>query len=301
MITTASPLYDPTHYNMGAVWPFVTGFVALGHYAYDRPWSGYPLLDALARMGFDWARGRHPELLSGAWYRPLDTAVPQQFFATSMLASPVAYGLLGWEPDAPAHRARLAPQLPPQWGRMRAAGLRAGAARLDVTVEQAPGRLVLRLEPSGSPLSLEVRPSPPPGARGSGVLVDGVPATTSPGGSVVVDLGGLPRVVEARWTGGLSVEPPLAALEPGQADRGVRVLSFDVVAGGWALALEGPAGESATVRLHGEAPASAEGASLATRGVVTDAKVDFPPSSGGPFSRLDVQLRRRAAPTPGAP
>ena len=65
MLTTASPLYDPTHYNMGAVWPFVTGFVALGHYQYERPWSGYPLVDALARMAFDWARGRHPELLSG--------------------------------------------------------------------------------------------------------------------------------------------------------------------------------------------------------------------------------------------
>jgi hypothetical protein len=87
---------------MGAVWPFVTGFVALGHYRYARPWAGYPLVDALGAMAFDWARGRHPELLSGAYYRPLDTAVPQQFFATSMLVSPVVYGLLGFEPDAPA-------------------------------------------------------------------------------------------------------------------------------------------------------------------------------------------------------
>jgi hypothetical protein len=286
---------------MGAVWPFVTGFVALGHYEYGRPWSGYPLLDALARMAFDWARGRHPELLSGAFYRPLDTAVPQQFFATSMLASAAADGLLGWEPDAPAGRARLAPQLPPQWERMRAAGLRAGGARLDVTVEQAPGRLVLRLEPSGAPLSLEVRPALPPGARGAGVAVDGEPAKAGPGGSVTVDLDGRPRVVEARWTGGLSVEPPLAALEPGQADRGVHVLSFEAVAGGWALALEGPAGGSATLRLHGEAPASAEGASLAARGAFTEATVAFPPSPSGPFSRVDVALRPRVRPAPGAP
>jgi hypothetical protein len=64
---------------------------------------------------FDWARGRHPEPLSGAYYRPLDTAVPHQFFATSMLVSPIVYGLLGREPDARGGGARLAPQLPPQW------------------------------------------------------------------------------------------------------------------------------------------------------------------------------------------
>ena len=120
------PALRPAHYNMGAVWPFVTGFVALGHYQYARPWAGYPLVDALSRMAFDWARGRHPELLSGAYYRPLDTAVPHQFFATSMLVSPVAYGLLGFEPDAPGRRARLAPQLPPQWGTVRVTGLAGG-------------------------------------------------------------------------------------------------------------------------------------------------------------------------------
>jgi hypothetical protein len=286
---------------MGAVWPFVTGFVALGHYEYARPWAGYPLVDGLARMAFDWARGRHPELLSGALYRPLDTAVPHQFFATSMLASPVAYGLLGWEPDAPAGRARLAPQLPPQWGRMRAAGLRAGGTRLDVAVEQAPGRLVLRLEPSGAPLSLEIRPELPAGARGAAVRLDGSPATAGPGGGVTVALAGRPRVVEVRWTGGLAVEPPVAALEPGQADRGVRVLAFDAARGGWTLALEGPAGGSATVRLHGEAPASAKGASLVRHGAVTEAVVGFPPSPTGAFSRVDVSLRRGTAPGPGLP
>ena len=83
MLATDHPLYEPLHYNMGAVWPFVTGFVSLGHYTYGRPWAGYPLIDALKQLTFDFARGRHAELLSGAFYRPLDTAVPHQFFATS--------------------------------------------------------------------------------------------------------------------------------------------------------------------------------------------------------------------------
>jgi glycogen debranching enzyme len=290
LLTTASPLYDPTHYNMGGVWPFVTGFLALGHYQYERPWAGYPLVDALARMAFDWARGRHPELLSGAYYRPLDTAVPQQFFATSMLVCPIAYGLLGWEPDAPTGRARLAPQLPPQWPRVRVRGLPVGAARLDAAIEQEPGRLSLRVEARGGALRLDVRPPLPPGARDVSATVDGARAAWT--GGLQIALAEAPRVVELRWRGGLVVEPPLGGLDPGQADHGLRVLDFAPEAGGWRLQLEGPAGSSSVVRLHGETPVSADGATLRARGRVTEATVSFP-DSGGPFSRVDVHMRRR--------
>jgi hypothetical protein len=107
--------------------------------------------------------------------------------------------------------------------------------------------------------------------------------------------------VEVRFTGGLAVEPPAAALEPGQKDRGVRVLAFEAVKGGWTLALEGPAGGSATVRLHGEAPFSATGASLVRQGAVTEAVVSFPPSPAGSFSRVDVSLRRGRASGPSGP
>ena len=292
MLTTASPLYDPTHYNMGAVWPFVTGFLALGHYRYERPWAGYALVDALSHLAFDWARGRHPELLSGAYYRPLDTAVPHQFFATSMLASSIAYGLVGWEPDASGGRARLAPQLPPQWKRARVSGLRVGRAKLDVAIDQGPGRLSLRLEPRDAPFSLEVRPAWPAGARDAAVFVDGTRAEAAEEGGAVVALDGRARVVEARWTGGLAVEAPPASLEPGQPDRGVRVLDFEATPLGWRLVVEGPAGASVAVRLHGETPASATGATLRKEGAGTEATVLIPPSSAGPFTTAEVRLYR---------
>jgi glycogen debranching enzyme len=294
MLTTASPLYDPAHYNMGAVWPFVTGFLALGHYQYERPWAGYPLVDALARLGFDWARGRHPELLSGDRYRPLDTAVPQQFFATSMLVSPLVYGLLGFEPDAPAGRARLAPQLPPHWDRLKVEGLAVGGSRLDVVFERQPQGLRVGLLPRGRAQLLELRPMPPPGARGLSARLDGRSVPASP--SVSVALSGSQRVVELRWAGGLEVEPPLVALEPGQADQGVRVLAFAAEAGGWRIAVEGPSGSTATLRLRGEAPASAEGATLRRAAAgVTEATLALPPSAGR-FSRAEVRLFRLPRP-----
>ncbi|MEW5917921.1 MAG: GH116 family glycosyl hydrolase, partial [Gemmatimonadota bacterium] len=88
--------YDPLHYNNGAVWPFVTGFASWAHYRARRGWAGYDLLRDIAQTGSDFARGVQPELMSGAFYRPLDTAMPDQFFSTSMIVSSVVRGMLGW-------------------------------------------------------------------------------------------------------------------------------------------------------------------------------------------------------------
>jgi hypothetical protein len=98
--------------------------------------------------------------------------------------------------------------------------------------------------------------------------------------------------VEARWTGGLAVLAPLASLEPGQPDRGVRVLDFEATTVGWKLRLEGPAGGSASVGLYGETPASAEGATLRAGGPGAQVTVSFPVSTDGLFSSAEVLLRR---------
>ena len=301
MLASDHPLYEPTHYNMGAVWPFVTGFVALGHYAYGRAWAGYPLVDALARMAFDWARGRHPELLSGAYYRPLDTAVPQQFFATSMLATPVMSGLLGWVPDAPSRRARLAPQLPPHWARLSVRGLRAGATRLQAEIEQAPGRLTARLSAEGPELDLHFDPPLPPGARLVAATVDGRRVRTAvdtpdgaPRGPLadvrhrlgavpqVLKVGARPVTVAVTWTGGLALEPATAGLAPGQESEGLRVRDFAWTGQAWTLDVEGRPASAHELRLHGGPVRRVEGAErLESDAPVTRLRVRIPDGSGG--------------------
>ena len=286
-LSSQSPLYDPMHYNNGAVWPFVTGFVSWGQYRARRPWSGYPLIHALAQMTFDWARGRHPELLSGAFYRPLDTAVPHQFFATSMLLSPIMYGLLGWEPDAPAGRARLAPQLPPSWDRVSVRHLRVGSARLTVQFERGSGRATATVSAS-APLNLEFAQSVPAGARDVRVTLDGraVEARSELGPhdqhvQVTVPVAAQPQKVEVTWTGGLDVEPPHAELTPGQPSGGVRVLDFGAAADGWTLVVEGMAARRYEIALVGERLGRVEGADLVRRqGEVTTIAVVLPAGPG---------------------
>jgi hypothetical protein len=174
MLSSEHPLYDPLHYNNGTVWPFVTGFAALAHYRYHRADDGLRLVRAVAGTTFDFALGRNPELMSGAFYRPLDTAVPQQFFATSMLVSPLVRGLLGLEADAPRRRVTIAPHLPADWDRVVVDNFRVGEDRLSMNVTRSDGRLAIELRRRGSGhLTAHVSPALPRGARIEGIRVNG--------------------------------------------------------------------------------------------------------------------------------
>ena len=302
ILSTGSPLYDPMHYNNGAVWPFVTGFVIWGQYTYRRPWSGFGLVDALSQLTFDWSRGRHPELLSGRFYRPLDTAVPQQFFATSMLLSPVVTGVLGWQADAPRERARLAPQLPPQWGHVRVRNLRVGATTLAVEIAQTAGGRTITVTRDGPPIDLELLESLPPGTTGhtASTTPASTEATVSDGPRETrvlrtVPLDDVTTTFRTTWTGGLAVEPPTVALQPGQTSEGLRVLDFrrdgGPTDGRWVLVVEGARGRPYRVRLFGEAVRAVDGGELLSQeGPVTTIGLELPAGAG----RATTTIRLRA-------
>lgn len=258
MLSARSSLYDPLQYNSGTVWPFVTGFLGLGQYRYGRPWSGYPLMDAVKQMTFHWSLGRHPELLSGAFYTPLDETVPHQFFASSMLPTMLLRGLVGWEPDAPSGTAILAPQLPADWDRLAVRDLWVGGTRVEAVIERQTGRTEIVLGAAGPPVDLAYVFALPPGSRNPRVAVDGQPASAAdePGtdGSklrIPLTLDGSEHRIEIAWDGGLEVVPPRIGLEPGQASGGLRIVDFGLEGGAWALTVEGEAGGSFDVRLVG--------------------------------------------------
>ena len=254
MLATGSDLYDPLHYNNGTVWPFVTGFVSWGQYRYRRPWSGFHLMDAVKQMTFDWSLGRHGELFSGSFYQPLDQTVPHQFFATSMLVTPLLRGVVGWEPRAPFGQARLAPQLPADWPSLSVQRLRAGPTSVDVDIEQAygaeGGRQSISIRPEGRPFTLELVPDVPPGASDVAVTIDGTGASLDGSGALSLDVSG-DLHVDVSWQGGLAVAPPRIDLEPGQASAGLRILDFTHDAGGWTLQLEGTGGRTYPVEIRG--------------------------------------------------
>ena len=254
MLSTESELYHPLQYNMGTVWPFVTGFASWAQYRYRRPWAGFHLMDAVKQMTFDWSLGRHGELFSGTFYQPLDQTVPHQFFATSMLVTPLLRGVFGWEPDAPNGRARLAPQLPADWDGASVRGLRVGETTVDVDITRrwtgtgGEQRAVVRT--AGPQVDIDFVPDVPVGATHEAVVESADGEFT------------------ATWQGGLAVAPPRIDLRPGQRSTGLRIIDLAADGGGWLLTVEGTAGRDYDVRLFGtpvDAAASDANATVSSR------------------------------------
>jgi glycogen debranching enzyme len=248
MLSRDHRLYDPLHYNNGTVWGFATGFAALAQYRYHRAWAGHDLVRDVARTTFDFARGRNPELMSGAFYRTLDTAVPQQFFATSMLVSPLIDGLLGLRADAPHDSLTIAPHLPPEWDALRVSTFRVGRSVIDMHVERQPGQYVIELrrhDAIAAPLSVTVSPALPLGASTVRAIVDGRPVEVNPEttphdvhAAVHLALRDSAKVVWS-FTGGAEVIAPGDSLQPGQPSLGMRVLDFRQEGDGFVVEVEG--------------------------------------------------------------
>lgn len=304
MLADDHPLYEPLHYNMGAVWPFVTGFVALGHYRYGRWWAGQPLVEALAQLTFDFARGRHAELLSGAFYRPLDAAVPHQFFASSMLVSPVLRGMVGWTPDAPRGRAVLAPQLPPSWERLQVSSLRVGESRVTARFSRTATSLTTTLVATGPPIEITLAPGLPAGARDVRTSVIGAraaassPATTPIPQSlrtatVSVRLTETPVIVTVSWRGGYAIEAPPVRLAVGQRSVGARILDVSAASGAVRVEVEAPSGSTTDLVVHGARPASVEGGELVAWSGDTGRIRVVIPTDGPASARRTIVLRER--------
>jgi len=250
-LAATSKLFDPLHYNNGAVWPFVTGWVSLAQYRYHNPLAGKFALDAIARTGFDASRGRNPEVISGRLYKPLDTAVPQQFFATSMVLTPLIRGLLGIDVDAPAHRVAIAPHLPPDWDSVRVENVPVGRDRLDFAIRRSTGRITAdvtrhAMAAGASTLDVVFSPALPLGATTA-------LRAEHTAGDVHATVRGVLRdhlVLEVPYSGGWSIVPPVIPAQIGHRSEAPRVLSERLSGGRYVVALEGIAGRTYRFRVR---------------------------------------------------
>ena len=244
------PLYEALHYNNGAVWPFVTGFAAWADYETRRAWAGYDLVRDIARTGDDFALGVQPELMSGAFYDPLDTAMPDQFFSTSMLVTPTLRGLVGFRAEAARCRVTLSPQLPAGWDRLTVRRLETGCGKLEMAIRRSPGRMqmTLRRTGGGRPVTATLSPSLPLGATIEGVTVNGravahravaTPHDVSPEFEVTVSDS---AAIEIAYRGGAELVPEETRPAPGDPTRGLRLVDWRREGGRFVATVEG-AGE----------------------------------------------------------
>jgi glycogen debranching enzyme len=261
-LASESKLFDPLHYNNGTVWPFVTGFAALGQYQYRNPIAGFAALTSIIRSGFTWGLGRNPEVWSGSQFEPLDTSVPHQFFGTSFILTVLTRGLLGWEPDIPRRIVRLAPQLPAEWDGMKVHRAAAGAGRYEMTIAKSANELRVRIEGSGGPDTLVFSPHLPLGSQVTSLEVNGA--------SVAFDTLSTRRDIQltarlhlrenldivVQHTPGVQLVIEQPVTDRGDRSKSMRVLDMRLENGGLIVQAEGPAGAEFTVRILGQAERS---------------------------------------------
>ncbi|MEK6651003.1 MAG: GH116 family glycosyl hydrolase, partial [Bacteroidota bacterium] len=131
-ISIKSKYYEPLNYNYGAVWPFLSSWVATAQYKHHLALQGFTTLMASVRHTFDNGLGTITEVFSGSQNIWPQEAVAHQGFSSASVVLPLMRGLVGLEVDAPAHHIHFSPHLPADWDRLTVQNIRVGAATVSL-------------------------------------------------------------------------------------------------------------------------------------------------------------------------
>jgi len=183
IIAEDDPLYGPTGYHFGSVWPLFTGWASVAEYRYHRALPAYANLRANAQLVFDGSPGRATEVLSGRYYTPLATSSSHQIWSSAMIVSPLLRGMMGLSVDALNSTVRFEPHAPANWTdfaiRNVPIGATSGASPTNLTLSyhRSAGEITLEVtRHGGQGFQLEFRPSFSLRARVLSAEIDGKPA-----------------------------------------------------------------------------------------------------------------------------
>ncbi|HEX6466929.1 MAG TPA: hypothetical protein VFZ99_06465 [Terriglobales bacterium] len=169
IISDENPVFDPTGYHFGSVWPLFTGWASVGEYAYHRPLPAYANLRANALLALDGPLGHVTEVLSGTYYEALPTSSPHQIWSSAMVLSPTIKGLLGINSSAIEHTVVVAPHVPADWNSWSATNVPACGGTVDLVYKKTPTEIFLQSIGRGSrDCTLVFSPGVSPRARTRG-------------------------------------------------------------------------------------------------------------------------------------
>lgn len=271
MLAKSSGLYDPTRYNGGAVWPFLTGFAAWGQYNYHRPYAGYVLVRALAKAIHVNAPGVMDEVWSGDYDLPLVTSVPHQLFSSSSFVTPLLRGTLGLESDAPSRTLTFAPHLPPEWDSVLISNVKVGPSKVQLKLTRSAGTIRLEAtQDQDQPVHVVFSPALGAGARVKAVRADGkapkwrLEDTGLDVHPTVEFTLGAREAVEVQYDPGVELGTPDNPTRVGDGTRSLKILDARVEANRLTLQVEGLSGVSYAYRVY--LPQEAKRADGATPG-----------------------------------
>jgi hypothetical protein len=301
-IGISTPLFEPLNYNYGAVWPFLTSWVAAAQYRHHQPLQGFASLMTSVRHTFDNGAGVVTEVFSGyqnVWPRE---AVAHQGFCTAGVMLPAVRGLLGLDGDALRGTLAFSPALPADWDTVSVTSYRTGGRSADLTFVRTPRRveLIARVSPGGV-LDFRFAPTLSPGTVVRSVNVNGLPASctldSSPqyvrplisialkdSAAIAIDI-----------TPGLEILPPRVVSRTGDTNAGLKIVASELVGTRYAITVEGLSGREYLLGVaNPEIISSVRGGHLRGTGIA----IPFPDERPGAFVRKDVVIVLKDPTTP---
>jgi len=296
MLSNKSPYFEPLNYNYGAVWPFLTGWVANALFKHHYSLQGYGLLAAAVRHTFDNGLGYVTELFSGQQNIWPQEGVCHQGFSSSGVVFPLVRGLLGLEGDALKKEIRFEPHFPADWTdvfidhyqlgdeifslryRKQAKGIsleigrqKGGAYKLIFGPAFGLGTRVLKASRNGRNIQFRISSGP-------------LPQAVQP---VVESTLSLRDTIEIELAPAVELLPPDNESKTGDLNHGLRIIKMEEVERGLKVVVEGLSGQAYVLQLtHPDLVRSVRGAKLESAGL----HIQIPQGIRGEYVRHEFMI-----------
>jgi glycogen debranching enzyme len=296
MLSNKSSYFEPLNYNYGAVWPFLTGWVATALFKNDCVLQGYGLLTAAVRHTFDNGLGYVTELFSGRHNIWPQEAVAHQGFSSSGVAFPLVRGLLGLEGDAQAKELRFEPRFPADWTDVAVENYKIGDDSFSLRYRRFEGKIRLEVgRVKSDPYKMIFAPALGLGTRIRGAAVNGRNAkyVIKPGSDrqalcpAVETILVRSDVIEIDFEPTAELLPPANETSTGDTSRGLRIIMMELAGRRLKTTVEGLAGGTYFMKVANPGQIlSVTGATLS--GAVLEIRI--PPTPAGEYVRYDFVL-----------
>jgi glycogen debranching enzyme len=251
-----NPMFNPTGYHYGCIWPLFTGWASLAEFKTGRPIQGFVHAMNNLLLYNQFAGGYIEEVLHGETFQPAGVCA-HQAWSESMAIQPILEGMLGLEPNAPANHLSIHPYFPPDWEFAEVKNIPLGRRRINMRMKRASGvtSFEVRLT-EGKPVTISLQPYFPLGTRIVETVINGgsMKKRTKP----ITSYSDCPAVffnltkktiVEFRHVGGVALVPPVPRPIPMQQSTGLRVINESLRGGNYVLLLEGKSGQSYSIEI----------------------------------------------------
>lgn len=232
-LSNQSPYYDPLGYNYGAVWPFLTSWVASAQFKHLLHLQGYSSLLSNVRHTFDHALGCLTEVFSGDHYAWLEEAVAHQGFSSAGVVLPFVRGLLGLEGNALEKAVIFAPQFPADWKDVCIKNYRIGEAIFSFDYKRNPDTLSVFVQSQKAEgFRLQLGPALGIGSQIKSLEVDGEPwafetRRTEQAIQVkaVIPVDKESITIKVEYTPTVEILPPSVMTKVGERNKGLKIIS----------------------------------------------------------------------------